>query len=186
MLKSKFIFLLLISFSCNKQKENSLDLNINNSKNNQEMSLISIYWKEFQLKNPEYKNMNEPQSFYFCDNKKEADECAELVMKKIKQATSPSVWWFEKNKEEIPKIGDIAIVTNWNKEPKAIIRTKKVEIVKFKNITPEYAFIEGEGNKTLEHWKKVHWGYYTNEMHKFNEKPNEEMKIVCEYFETIW
>ncbi|MCL9805470.1 ASCH domain-containing protein [Flavobacterium amniphilum] len=186
MLKSKFIFLLLFSFSCNKQKDNSLESNIDNSKNNQKTDLISIYWKEFQLKNPEYKNMNEPQSFYFCDNKKEADECAELVMKKIKQATSPSAWWFEKNKEEIPKIGDIAIVTNWNKEPKAIIRTKKVEIVKFKNITPEYAFIEGEGNKTLEYWKKVHWAYYTNEMHKFSEKPNEEMKIVCEYFETIW
>ena len=150
------------------------------------MSLISIYWKEFQLQNPKYKNTNEPQSFYFCDNKKDADDCAELVIKKIKQATSTSVWWFEKNKEEIPKIGDLAIVTDWNNEPKAIIITKKVEIVKFKNITPEYAFIEGEGNKTLEYWKNVHWMYYSNEMKKYNEKPNEEMKIVCEYFETIW
>ena len=52
------------------------------------MSLISIYWKEFQLQNPKYKNTNEPKSFYFCNNKKDADECAELVIKKIKQATS--------------------------------------------------------------------------------------------------
>ena len=115
------------------------------------MSLISIYWKEFQLQNPKYKNTNEPKSFYFCNNKKDADECAELVIKKIKQATSTSVWWFEKNKEEIPKIGDLAIVTDWNNEPKAIIITKKVQIVKFKNITVEYAFIEGEGDKSLEY-----------------------------------
>lgn len=92
----------------------------------------------------------------------------------------------EKNKEELPKVGDIAIVTDWNGNPKAIIRTTKVEIVKYKDITPEYAQLEGEGNKTLEYWKKVHWDYYTEEMNKFGEKPNEEMKIVCEYFETIW
>lgn len=65
-------------------------------------------------------------------NKKDADECADLVVKKIKQATSPSVWWFEKNKEELPKVGDIAIVTDWNGNPKAIIRTTKVEIVNIK------------------------------------------------------
>ena len=109
-----------------------------------------------------------------------------MVVKKIKQATSPSVWWFEKNNIDIPQIGELAIVTNWDNEPKAIIRTKKVEIVKYKNITALYAFIEGEGDKSLAYWKKVHWDYYTDEMKEFVEYPTEEMEIVCEYFETIW
>ena len=143
------------------------------------------YWKEFQEQNPEYYNHKQPPSFYFCDNKKDADECAELVVKKIKQATSPSVWWFEKNNEELPKIGDLAIITNWDGEPKALIKTIKVEIVKFKNITKEYAFIEGEGDRSLEYWRKVHFSYFENEMKDFGEYPNEEMEIVCEYFETI-
>ncbi|MCD0480630.1 ASCH domain-containing protein [Chryseobacterium sp. LC2016-29] len=164
-----FLFIFISLLSCNKKENN-----------------MTAYWKEFQEKNVEYKNTSQPQSFYFCDNKKDANECAELVVKKIKQATSPSVWWFEKNKEELPKVGDLAIVTDWNGDPKAIIRTQKVEIVKYKDITPEYAQLEGEGDKTLEYWKKVHWDYYTEEMKKFDEKPNEEMKIVCEYFETIW
>lgn len=147
---------------------------------------MTKYWKEFQSINIDYANVEQPSNFYFCDNKRDADECAELVVKKIKQATSPSVWWFEKNNEPLPKIGDIAIVTNWEGSPKAIIRTTKVEIVKFKDITEQYAHIEGEGDKSLEYWKKVHWDYYQNEMKGFNESPNEEMAIVCEYFETIW
>ncbi len=147
---------------------------------------MTEYWKNFQENNIEYENTSQPQSFYFCDNKKDADECAELVVKKIKQATSPSVQWFKKYNEPFPKVGDIAIVTNWEGNPKAIIRTTKVEIVKYKNITPEYARLEGEGDKTLEYWKKVHWIYYQNEMKKFNEFPTEDMEIVCEYFETIW
>lgn len=147
---------------------------------------IEDYWKKFQNNNPEYHSLKQPQSFYFCDNKKNADECAELVVNKIKQATSPSVWWFEKNNESFPTVGDIAIVTNWDEEPKAIITTTKVEIVKFKDITAEYACTEGEGDKSLDYWKKVHWEYYRNEMEDFGEYPDEEMKIVCEYFETIW
>ncbi len=150
------------------------------------MGLISNFWKEFQIQNPAYQNIHEPNAFYFCANKNDADECANLVVKKIKQATSPSVWWFEKNNIDIPQIGELAIVTNWDNEPKAIIRTKKVEIVKYKNITALYAFIEGEGDKSLAYWKKVHWDYYTDEMKEFVEYPTEEMEIVCEYFETIW
>lgn len=150
------------------------------------MTTSTKYWKDFQEYNPEYLTLSEPQSFCFCDNKKDADECAELVIKKIKQATSPSFWSFSKNNEPLPKIDDLSIVTNWDNKPKAIIKTTKIEIVKFKNITADYAFIEGEGDKSLEYWKKVHWNYYKKEMKEFNEYPNEEMDIVCEYFETIW
>ncbi|MCD1118459.1 ASCH domain-containing protein [Chryseobacterium turcicum] len=176
--------IVLITFVSCTQSESSTK---KDNKNKHEITnTMTEYWKEFQQKNPEYSNTPQPQSFFFCDNKKDADECAELVVKKIKQATSPSVWWFKKNNESFPKIGDLAIVTNWNGEPKAIIRTKKTEVVKFKDITPKYAYTEGEGDKTLEYWKKTHWDYYTNEMKEFNESPSEDMEIVCEYFETIW
>lgn len=147
---------------------------------------IESYWKKFQDSNPEYLSIKQPQSFYFCDKEEDANECAELVVKKIKQATSPSVWWFKKNKESFPKVGDIAIVTNWYGEPKAIIKTTKVEIVKFKDISSEYAFTEGEGDRSLDYWKIVHWNYYKGEMEEFGESPDEEMGIVCEYFVTIW
>jgi len=149
-------------------------------------SSIADYWKVFQEKHPEYANMNQPQSHHYCDNKKDADECAKLVAKKIKQATSPSVWWFEKHQEEFPKIGDLAIVTNWAGEPKAIVRTTKVERIKFRDITTEYACIEGEGDKSLTHWKETHWEYYMNEMKESGEYPTTDMEIVCEYFETIY
>ncbi|QED38793.1 ASCH domain-containing protein [Antarcticibacterium arcticum] len=149
------------------------------------MKTIEQYWKEFQAKNPCYLKEEQPHSYYYCDNKKDADECAELVVQGIKQATSTSVWWFKKFNEEFPVPGDLAVITNWEGLPKAIVKTTRVEIVKFKEITPEYAIIEGEGDKSLEYWKDVHWKYYSNEMKEHGEIPSEEMEIVCEYFETI-
>ena len=53
-------------------------------------------------------------------------------------------------------------------------------------ITEEYAKIEGEGDKSLEYWREVHWNYYTREMQSSGEKPSESMILLCEYFEAIW
>lgn len=150
------------------------------------MNKTDKYWKLFQAEHPEFLDTNIPPSYFFCDNQKDTDECAELVVRRIKQATSPSVWWFTKNKEEFPKAGDLAIITNWEGEPKAIIRITKVALVKLKDITPEYANREGEGNRSLAYWKQVHLEYYSREMKQYDESPHEEMEIVCEYFETLY
>lgn len=120
---------------------------------------IEIYWQEFQKEYPTYQLIAVPPYYYFCDNKKDADECAELVRRGIKQATTHSLSGLQINEEKLPTIGDLAIVTDWDGAPKAVIKTIKVELVRFKDITTEYAFIEGEGDKSLPYWKKVHWDY---------------------------
>lgn len=147
---------------------------------------VSNMWAEFASKNRSYRNSPQAPAWYFCDNKKDADECAELVVKGIKKATSPSLWWYEHSKTPLPKVGDLNIVTDWEGKAKAIIRTSKVEQVAYKDISPEYAAIEGEGDQSLDYWKKVHWEYYTNEMKPYHTAPSEDMIIVCEYFEAIW
>ena len=147
---------------------------------------VKNLWKSFIAKNPNNKNKKMPIFIYFCDNKKDADECAELVVKGIKQATATSLWWFEKNKEPLPNIGEQYIVTDWNGNAKAIIETTKIEQVPYNKITAEFAKIEGEGDKSLKYWKEVHKAYYNREMKPFNEVFDENMVIICEHFKTIY
>lgn len=147
---------------------------------------VENMWADFLSKYPNSEKKQTPLSFYFCDNQKDANECAELVVKKLKQATATSLWWYEKNNETLPKIGDQYIVTDWSGNAKAVIETTKVEKVPYNQITAEFAKIEGEGDKSLEYWKKVHEAYYKREMEPFGEKFNEEMIIVCEHFKTVY
>lgn len=143
-------------------------------------------WQDFTSANDQY-NVNEiPMSFYFCDNQKDADECAELVVKGIKQATAGSQWSYEKNNEDLPKVGDVFIVTNWIGEAKAIVETTKIEKTPYNQITETFARIEGEGDKSLEYWRKVHWAFFSREMEPSGAAPTEDMIIVCEHFSTIW
>ena len=143
-------------------------------------------WNDFLSKYSNHKTKDKPVSFYFCDNKKDADECAELVVKGVKRATATSLWWFEKNNEILPKIGDQYIVTDWSGNAKAVIETTKIEQVPYNKITSEFAKIEGEGDKSLEYWKRVHKDYYTREMKPFNEQFDENMIIVCEQFKAVY
>lgn len=150
-----------------------------------DLSVLEL-WKHFIQMNSKFRNRTRPQSWHFCDNKIDANECAELVVNNIKQATSTSMWWYETNDHAFPTIGDLSIITNWEKKAKAIIQTSKIEKVPFNKITREYAEIEGEGDKSLAYWKRVHWDYYTREMKEICQKPYNEMLIICEQFETIW
>ena len=61
-------------------------------------SSVFELWNNFVLSHPKFKNTTIPESYYFCDNKKDADECAQLVVDGVKRATSTSMWWFETNK----------------------------------------------------------------------------------------
>ena len=81
---------------------------------------------------------------------------------------------------------DLNIITDWNKVPQAIILTTKIELIKFNEITAKFAQREGEGDKSLAYWKKVHKAYYKREMQGYKEKFSEDMIIVCQYFETIY
>jgi len=45
---------------------------------------------------------------------------------------------------------------------------------------------EGEGDKSLDYWKRVHEVYYNREMKPHRDKFDENMIIVCEYFKTIY
>ena len=147
---------------------------------------VENLWNDFMRENPLNKIIETPLSFYFCDNEKDADECAELVVKGIKRATATSLWWYEKNKKSLPKVGEQYIVTDWKGNAKAIIETTKVEQVPYNKITAEFAEIEGEGDKSLEYWKKVHKTYYEREMALFNEEFDNYMIIVCEHFKTSY
>ena len=147
---------------------------------------IEKFWNRFPSSNPDYSTKTIPPHYYFCDNKKDADECADLVVKDIKKATATSLWYFEQHNEVSPKAGDLAIVTDWIGNPKAIIKTTKIEHVAFNQITAEFAEIEGEGDKSLKYWKEVHQAYYEREMENYSDEFDENMIIVCEHFRRIY
>ena len=143
-------------------------------------------WQDYLNQQAERVVQQIPETIHFCDNEKDANDCAKLVSKGVKRATSHSLLGLQYRDEKLPKIGDFKIVTDWEGNAKCIVRTTKVQLKPFFSINQEFAAIEGEGDKSLDYWKKTHWDYYTRELEEFNRLPRESMIVVCEEFEKVY
>ncbi len=143
-------------------------------------------WGDYLDAHLEYTSIEAPKVIHFCDNEKDANECANLVKSNIKKATSFSLLGIQYRNESLPKIGDFIVVTDWNKEAVCIIKTTAVKLVPYFNISEDYAKIEGEGDQSLAYWKKTHWDYYTRELKAYGRVPRESMIIVCQEFEKVY
>ena len=78
------------------------------------------------------------------------------------------------------------VVTDWAGNAKCIVRTTSVKMMPYFSIHAEHARLEGEGDKSLAYWQKVHWEYYTRELAAFERRPLESMIIVFERFEKVF
>lgn len=147
---------------------------------------VLTLWKAFVNEHPAYAKTPVPDYFFFCDNEQDANTCAELVIKKIKQATAPSVWWYEYHNAPMPNVGDLFIVTNWDGVAKAVIELTNIQQVTFNKVDAAFAHAEGEGDKSLAYWRKAHKAYYRREMEAAGASFNKNMLISCERFKTIF
>jgi len=125
-------------------------------------------------------------SWYFDNNEKDANELAELVKGGEKRATATSLWCIEHNNEPMPKPGEYIAIINWNGIAQCIIQTTKVSIMPFDEVPTEFAFKEGEGDKSLSYWRKVHKRYFTEELQSIGLTFSEHMPVICEEFEVVF
>ena len=79
----------------------------------------------------------------------QADELAELVRRGEKTATASAYPLYELGGDTLPKEGEYSVILNSREEAVCIIRTTKVYVTPFCEITESHAFKEGEGDKSL-------------------------------------
>ena len=144
-------------------------------------------WNEFiNLDGGSNFKENQFTAWCFCDNENCANALLELVLEGKKCATSSALWTYENEGESIPAIGDLSILTKWNGHAECIIRTTNIEIIPFNKVDKGFAVLEGEGNKSLEEWRNVHWEFFTRELLTYGKFPVKDMPVVCETFEVIY
>lgn len=124
-----------------------------------------------------------PEAFQFGVS---ADELAALVYDGIKTATSSAYDLYELEQESLPQVGDYAIVLNACNEAQCIIRTTAVNVVPFNEVSEAFAFLEGEGDRTLAYWRKVHEQFWREELKGAELIFTPEMRVVCEEFEVVY
>ena len=114
------------------------------------------------------------------------DELAALVNSGVKRATSSSYDMYMLNDEPLPKAGEYSVILNADGEALCIIRTVRVEVVRYCDVTAAFAAAEGEGDKSLSYWRQVHERFFGMELNEAGLQFSPETKVVCELFELVY
>lgn len=125
-------------------------------------------------------------SWHFEITQESANNLANLVLTGSKKATAASLWVETHDHGVIPKIGDYSIITDWEGRAKCIIQTTDIEIVPYDEVTEKFAAIEGEGDQSLDYWRKVHLEYYTKECKRIGKVFTPKMPVICEIFKVVY
>lgn len=145
---------------------------------------VSELWRRYRELVPEAP-AGMPAAFYFCDNREDANICADLVVQGRKRATACSLAELELAGQPVPQPGDFAIVTDWDGKARAVIRTKGVDIRAFIDVDADFACEEGEGDLTLDWWRTAHRAYFERVLAGSSHKADDGLLIACERFEVV-
>ena len=114
------------------------------------------------------------------------DKLAGLVLQGIKTATCSAYDLYRINNVPLPQEGDYSIILNSGEEAVCIIKTLKAYVAEFNKVSEEHAFKEGEGDRSLEYWRKVHADFLMNELASVRKSFDGNTKVVCEEFEVVY
>ena len=97
----------------------------------------------------------EYDSFSFLD-----DNLLDLILRKEKTGTSSLYDLYSYYNEELPKENSYSIILDKNDNARCIIKNKKVSILPFNEVNEKIAYLEGEGDKSLDYWVKEHKAFF--------------------------
>ena len=126
-----------------------------------------------------------PPAWSFGDEPELAETLLAAVLAGDKPATSSALWDYDDEGAPLPVVGELSILLDGERHPRALIRTTSVETTTFDEVDEDFAAAEGEDDRTLESWRAGHEAYFRRTLGEGREF-SADMPVVCERFELLY
>jgi uncharacterized protein YhfF/RimJ/RimL family protein N-acetyltransferase len=146
---------------------------------------VATYWAEF-CRAASVPESTPFQAWHFGDSAALAHELVELVLNGPKRATAGAAWAVERE----PALGALAdgysVVTEHDGRPRCVIRSTQVERRPLDQVDAQFAWDEGEGDRTLADWLDGHRRYFRRECAAAAVPYADDMQVQLERFELLY
>ena len=150
-----------------------------------ESNSIQNFWRAFCAENPEI-NPDEPYEVWFFHHRREpSKKLAELVLSGKKRATA-SLMEDESDTGAGGTVGGYSVVTDFDGNPQCVIQTTEARRLPFGEVDEQFAFDEGEGDQTLEYWRRAHRKFFIECCRDLGIEFDESMMISCKRFKVLF
>jgi uncharacterized protein YhfF len=147
---------------------------------------VDRFWAGFCAIEPSVDARAPYQVWYFGNSIEMAKELAGLVLCGRKTATASSAKMNELEPGNAPRLGGYSVVTDFLGDPLCVIQTVEVRHIPFDLVDAEFAADEGEGDLSLDHWRRVHWDYFTSEGKSNGFEFDANSIVCCERFSLLF
>lgn len=144
---------------------------------------IKKFWNNFLQEHPQLNHLKDYKidAWSFGNTPEMANELVNPVLEGKKTATCSLLRAYQGFENEIPRVGVYSLICDGNEKPKCIVFYTDTFICQFNDITEKHAYEEGEGDRTLDYWKKVHFEFFSG-YGNFEEDEN----LLCERFKVVY
>jgi uncharacterized protein YhfF len=123
----------------------------------------------------------------FGDGPAMADELLALVLKGQKRATTSLVRdYAAADSDPFPSVGEYIVWLDGAGLPRCITRTTQVEVKPLSHVDEQFAWDEGEGDRTRGWWLNAHKRYYARLGERDRITMHDDMEAVFERFVLVW
>ncbi len=126
------------------------------------------------------------QAWYFGNTPDLAHDLVELVLHGPKRATAGAAWAVDLE----PDLGAVpfgySVVTEFDGTPRCVIRTSQLERRPLDRVDAQFAWDEGEGDRTLVDWLAGHERYFRAECAAAGRAFRTDMDVQLERFELLY
>jgi uncharacterized protein YhfF len=112
-----------------------------------------------------------------------ADEGAAAILDEIKTATSSAHWDYPDGR--IPFAGALSVLLDGRDRPRAIVETKRIEIMPFGSVDEDFARAYGEGDRTLDWWRSELGAWYRASAARHGAVFSDDTPIICEWIAVV-
>lgn len=149
-------------------------------------SAAAEFWQRYLASVGEESSEGPADVACFGDSFELANELIELVLRGQKRATAGSMAEYENEEAALPEVGDRWIACDGWGRPRAVIETTDVRIGPLTSVDEQFAWDEGEGDRTRADWLRSHTAYFTRTHATLGIPFQPDIPVVFERFDAVF
>jgi uncharacterized protein YhfF len=122
----------------------------------------------------------------FGDSAGMADRLLALILAGTKRATAGAVVDYEADGEAIPLRGHLWVACDGSGAPRAVLRSREVRVGPFESVDAEFAWDEGEGDRSLDYWVRAHTEFFVRRLDALGMVFDSQTLVVFERFDVVF
>jgi len=126
------------------------------------------------------------QAWPFGDSPELAHELVELVLRGPKRATAALVAYLERNPHDAAMADGYSVVTEFDGTARCVIRTAWLDRRALREVDAQFAWDEGEGDRTLADWMAGHRRFFSRECARLGIAFSDNLPVQLERFELLY